>query len=223
MQIFQFQSNERYFHLCKQQPNMSNRLLDDFADSIERNDLNQINSMLSNREVDANWRLPRENHPPALVLAVRHGRAEIVELLLNSGALIDEVDANGHSACHVAARLCNSEVLRLLLAHQPNLALKSIDGETALQCAIRAIKFHNVSEENNVALLLIGAGASPQDVGRQHLCEWAATSTIVIQALTDRGVVVGDLRDYFGRTPLLCALRDDPDSVCAEQACRLRC
>jgi hypothetical protein len=48
--------------------------LDDFADAIERNDSSCITSLLSNREVDANARLPRHNNPPAIVLAALFGR-----------------------------------------------------------------------------------------------------------------------------------------------------
>jgi ankyrin repeat protein len=137
--------------------------LDDFANAIERNDSNFIESAHSNREVDANARLPRDHDPPALVYAAWCGDDATVALLLNAGELIDDVDLRGRSACHAAAqrgRTSTSDVMRVLLAHRPkpNLALTNLSGETALQIAIRFQSWR--SEDDDVALLLVRAGAS---------------------------------------------------------------
>jgi ankyrin repeat protein len=45
------------------------------------------------------------------------------------------------------------EAMRVLLAHQPNLALTDVHGETALKCAIR-------HQDEEIILPLIRAGAS---------------------------------------------------------------
>jgi serine/threonine-protein phosphatase 6 regulatory ankyrin repeat subunit B len=186
---------------------MSNRLLEIFADSIERDDINLIKSMLSNREVDANCRVPREHHPPALVHAVHCGSVDVVELLLNAGARIDDVDVGGRSACHIAAMRGHAGMLPLLLPHRPNLALKEKYGQTALRIAIRMLFFNT----GNAVALLVRAG-SPLDHITGELCQVAASSVSAVQALLDRGVVVRDLRDFAGRTPLhlaVCLRWDD--------------
>lgn len=53
--------------------------------------------------------------------------------------------------------------------------------------------------------MLLESGASLDGVSQNALCDFAATSTTVIQALLDRGVVVSALRDEDGRTALHCA------------------
>jgi ankyrin repeat protein len=188
--------------------------LEDFAVAIERIDSNYIKTSISNRRVDVNARLPRDNNPPALVHAssVKDERANIVKLLLNAGARIDDVDSSGRSACHVAAMCSNNEVMRRLVAHRPNLALRDMNGDTALQIASRILSFRS----DSIVLLLIQAGASLDDIMMDKgqsacLCRLAATTTLALQLLIDRGVVVRDLRDQFGRTSLALATRMNAD------------
>jgi tRNA A22 N-methylase len=81
---------------------MSKRILqEDVSQAIRRNDLTPIKSWLSNGEVDANAII---FETPVLVVAAGFGRKSVVELLLNAGARIDDVDyLLLQSACHVAA------------------------------------------------------------------------------------------------------------------------
>jgi ankyrin repeat protein len=72
------------------------------------------------------------------------------------------------------------------------------DGESALEIAIRID--HRSNED--VALLLIRAGAPLDDVDRRNLCGLAAISTTAVQVLMDHNVAISDLRDDFGQTPL---------------------
>jgi ankyrin repeat protein len=177
---------------------MSDHVLSDFARAIERNDLTLINSMLSNRDVDANALFPT----PALIFAAMRRRPEVVDLLLKAGARIDDVDALGRSACHTAAMAGAGDVMHVLLAHRPNLALKDKYKKTALEYSI------SHGGELSIALALIDAG-SPRT--SSDLCNLAA-STSAVQALMDRGVVIRDLRTDFGETPLhLAAVMDDID------------
>jgi ankyrin repeat protein len=101
-------------------------LLKDFAAAIEGNDIVYIRSLLSSREIDVNARLPRVHHPPALVHAVKHCRNDIVDLLLNAGARIDDVCSNGYSVCHTAVMFRDTDRMRLLLSHGPDLALRDM-------------------------------------------------------------------------------------------------
>jgi hypothetical protein len=56
--------------------------LEDFAKAINENDLNFIQSLLANRVVDVNARLPRagELNPSALLLAARLGHADVAQV-----------------------------------------------------------------------------------------------------------------------------------------------
>jgi ankyrin repeat protein len=188
---------------------MSKSCLEVFANEIERSNSIIAKSLLSRGEVDANAHLPRETNPPALVHAAAHGRVDIVEQLLNAGAHIDYVDMRGWSACHAAAVRRHTDVLRLLLARGPNLALRDVDGKTALQYAIEKPVWHNGNDNDNAALLLIRAGAPLEHVDRGDLCRLAATSTTAIEVLTSHDVVVGELRDKHGRTPLHWAVHQN--------------
>jgi ankyrin repeat protein len=179
---------------------------------VTRSDPSVAKSMLLKHEIDPNARLPCVNDPPALVLAAWFGRDDLVELLLNDGARIDDVDNAGQSACHAAARGNHTEVMCLLLSHRPNLALKDNEGNTAFQTAIHFffIMCRRRNNNENVLMQLIRAGVSLDGLSRAELCKFAATSTVAIQMLMDRNIVVSDLCGEFDRTPLHWAARMDP-------------
>jgi ankyrin repeat protein len=150
-----------------------------------------------------------------LVFAAEFGRKSVVELLLNAGARIDDLDCRGQSACHVAAENGDTGTMRVLLAHRPNLALKDGRGKSVLQAAIfsEARVFGNFSfnendddDDDDVAMQLIRAGASLDELNRDELCRLAAINTAAIQLLMNRNIVIGDLRDENGRTPLHVAV-----------------
>jgi ankyrin repeat protein len=194
---------------------MTNRsgsgFLDDFVSAIESNDLNLIESLLSHGKVDAS--AAGNNSSPVLVHAARSGRVQIVELLLHAGARIDDVDDNGQSACHVAAMVRHIGVMRCLLAHRPNLSLKTKNGSTALEIAMQIIPHRSDGDVEDITLLLIRAGASLDEVNCAILCQFAASSTTAIQILMDHNVIVGHLRDEHGRNPLHLATLNCVDSA----------
>jgi ankyrin repeat protein len=175
--------------------------LDDFADAIEKNDLSRINALLTDGAIDINARLPRprKSNPPALVLAARLGRIDVVPVLLRFGARIDETDERGCTACHVSAS-GDGDVLELLLAHQPrpNLGIRCLAGRTALDVA-----FPHESHGNTYnGLMLINAGASVEHVAIGRLCLMASMSVMSLQVLLARGVDVTQLHDGDDDTPL---------------------
>jgi hypothetical protein len=155
-----------------------------------------IQSLISRGAVDVNARLPREFRPPALVRAAALGRKEIVDILLRANARVNKTDQRGSTACHAAARGGHHDVLALLLARRPNLAVVDVDGRTALYFAVR----YSTRDNGRCALMLLEAGASLDEADDSDLCLFAATSTAVIQALVNRGVVVRELRDSDGST-----------------------
>jgi ankyrin repeat protein len=174
--------------------------LEDFAESIKGGDLSRVETLLSNGSVDANARLPWPLNPPALVFAAgltgESGEQEhIVDALLRFGARIDDTDDEGRTACHAAAQGDVAAVLALLLAHQPNLELKCGKGNTSLATALEWSRF-------TTSTMLLEAGASLDAVDPRMLCRLAAESTSAIKTLRRRGVVVSELIDHQGRTPL---------------------
>jgi ankyrin repeat protein len=64
--------------------------------------------------------------------AAECGRKEIVDILLRVNVRVNETDNKGWAACHAAARGLH-DVLSLLLARQPNLAIVDVHGKTAFR------------------------------------------------------------------------------------------
>jgi ankyrin repeat protein len=182
--------------------------LEEIAKAIEDGNSSIVESLISSGSVDVNARLPRPFQPPALVLAAELGQKDIVDILLRANARVNVPDERGSTACHVAAKRGRSDVLALLLARQPNLAAVDADERTAFCIALR--NFHVVGER--CALMLLEAGASVELVS-WHLCLFAAASTAAIHALLDHGVVVCEVRDVFGGTPLHAAARRCHDAA----------
>jgi ankyrin repeat protein len=149
----------------------------------------------------------RMRRPPALVHAARHGRVEIVDILLQANARVDDADKIGWTACHAAAYGGHHDVLALLLARQPDVDIVTAGKETALCFTSHA----SPRDGERCALMLLEAGASVELASRDSLCQLAATSTAAIHALINRGVVVREIVGSKGATPLhraACFTRD---------------
>ncbi len=72
-------------------------------------------------------------HP--LIIAILNSRTEIVDTLLNQGALINFVDQNGNTPLILAVNTENIEIIKLLLRHEISINHKNNDGNTALHIA----------------------------------------------------------------------------------------
>lgn len=74
-----------------------------------------------------------------LILAVGSGNTEVVRALLAAGAKVDAQDVRGMTPLMLAVATDhpNRDVVQLLLAAQPDTKLKSKDGETALDWALK--------------------------------------------------------------------------------------
>lgn len=168
-----------------------------FAKAIEDGDSIQIESLLTSGSIDINARLPRQNNPPPLVLAVQCGarHVDIVAMLLNAGAHIDQVDDNNQTASFAAAWANSVDLLAVLLRHRPNLEIKRTwFNQTPLQLALQY-------SSDSIAISLIAAGGSLDGLDAA-LCRLASRSTAAIQALIDRGVALNQLRGDKNQTPL---------------------
>jgi ankyrin repeat protein len=175
------------------------------AVAIESGDYKTIQTLIDTKVIDVNVTrfcytdAPSLVYAPILVYAVRHNQLAIVELLLRAGADIDKTDDFNRTACHLAAQFSNNvgdgddcNMLSLLLHHKPNLGLKDYWGHTAFE--------RSLSDKNyRAAELLIKAGTSLDGFNLSYL---AAISTGITRALIGRGIVVKELVNVFGRTPL---------------------
>jgi ankyrin repeat protein len=176
--------------------------LEEFAKAIWNDDSATVESLISRGSVDVNARLPRFLAPPALVYAAECGRTEIVDILLQANARVDEVDERRQTACHAAAASGHCDVLALLLARRPNLdVVTTVNRKTAFCCAASSSETHAW----RCALMLLEAGASLERADPSDVCRFAATSTTVIQALINHGVAVRELRDFLDGTALHAA------------------
>jgi ankyrin repeat protein len=182
------------------------------ASAIEQNEISKVESLLANNAVDANWRMPRDDNPPALVLAAFCGRAEIAELLLNAGARINDIDDQCETACHAAVLGNHPDVLAVLLPHLPDLTRLDCSARTPLRAAfeMRRILQHRDVDTLLVSLLLIEAGAPLDQLSTLPLSRFAAHSTRAIRALIARGVVLSQLQD--DSTPLVAAGKYSTDT-----------
>jgi death-associated protein kinase len=171
----------------------SDSVLEDLVEAIEDGDSCLVDSLLSDGSIVANARLPLTHSPPALVCAAGLGQKDVVDVLLRFGARIDDTDDEGSTACHFAA--CGrADVLASLLVRGPNLALKCRLGNTPLDNSF-------IHGDRRISMMLIEAGAPLEHVNQFNLCG-LATSTSAIQTLRRRGVVVSELRNFLGYTPL---------------------
>ncbi|XP_041975203.1 oxysterol-binding protein-related protein 1-like [Aricia agestis] len=67
-----------------------------------------------------------------LHLATYFGHKDVVEVLLDTGANVDEVNESGDTALHKASFIGNEEILILLLSHKADVNVMNGEGRTAL-------------------------------------------------------------------------------------------
>lgn len=94
-------------------------------------DLDAIRRHLANG-VDVNAPSVAFGMPPLVVAAV-HGQPDAVDLLVESGAHVNQRTADGNTALHGAAFFGRAECVRRLLAHGADSNLKNYEGKTALE------------------------------------------------------------------------------------------
>ncbi|KAK5992007.1 Ankyrin repeat domain-containing protein 2 [Cladobotryum mycophilum] len=103
-----------------------------------------------------NWGPGKDQPPEPLIhTAVKHGNCDIVQMLINHGADVNERDSMGRTPIHVAIENQQAEVLMLLLETGIDVNLCDNEGRTALSMAV------NNSCESGVRLFLMH-GADPR-------------------------------------------------------------
>ena len=68
-----------------------------------------------------------------LILAASSGYRDIVQLLLDAGANVDEQGADGETALHWAVTNAHAEVVETLLKAGASMAIRNEEGKTPLQ------------------------------------------------------------------------------------------
>lgn len=162
-------------------------VLDALCEAVTEGDSKAVQLLLSSASVDVGVK------SEALMLAAERGRVEIVEMLLSAGANVNAHEAFVGTACHAAARRRHADVLRVLLAHRPNLRLTDAVGQTALRTAL------NLGDDRAIVLLIEGGAPLDDSV---LVCEVASAGVDAIEALRGRGVVLSELRGRNDCTPL---------------------
>ena len=95
----------------------------------------------------------------ALLVAAAAGHADVVAVLVRSGANANAVNANKCSAAYTACRYGHLDVLCTILAAGANLELASIDGDTPLLISVRVMAFFEAEERIEFMKLLLENGA----------------------------------------------------------------
>jgi ankyrin repeat protein len=161
--------------------------------AIHRNDIRTASSLISSGSVNLN------GEPLPLHRAARHGRVEIMTMLLDAGADINAVDEYRHTACRIAIVENQFDALKLLVERGANLGVVDSSGHSLLSiymvaCFVRDERF---------AILLLDTGAPLVGLSPSQLLELAKNAA-VFHRLIARGVNFTTMRDGSGRT--LCHL-----------------
>lgn len=144
------------------------------VDAVKQNNLELAKELIA-KGADVNQKDSSGNS--LLIVSSANGSAEIVQLLISSGAALDAVDANMKAtALHAAAYLGHPEVMKLLVEHGIDLnAQGPYNGYTALHDAVlqnntEGVKILVGSQANtnlkgkdgNTPLMLAKRGGKPE-------------------------------------------------------------
>jgi ankyrin repeat protein len=195
-------------------------------EAIKSGDFERAKALISAEPVLADAR--DASGQSAVLAAVYHGKKEIANLLVargaaltlfessaagefdraerlvNAGAAINAVSADGWTALHLAAFFGHIKVAELLLAHGADVTARSTNdtGNTPLHAALAA-------NQQLVAGLLIGSGAdvNAADGGGSRPLHLAAANNnlAAISALIAQGAEI-DVVNNAGTTPLALAV-----------------
>jgi ankyrin repeat protein len=111
------------------------KLGENLVSAAHSGDLDKVKALL---ELKPNLDHPEKYYgSTALIFAARGGYSEIVKILLEHGATIDQANFEGYNPLIDAAWLGRLEVVKILLAWSADVNHASNNGDTALICANR--------------------------------------------------------------------------------------
>ncbi|KRY77410.1 Ankyrin repeat domain-containing protein 50 [Trichinella pseudospiralis] len=187
-------------------------------------------SLLCEHNLDTVNATDKEGRHP-LLLAVEEGHADVVDVLLQCGAVVTAPALDGRTALHAASGRGSADLCRVLLQAGALVDAVDVDGRTSLYYAALAGQVGCIS-----TLLQYNADVDVVDTqGRSplHVAAWVGDE-YTVQLLLESGALV-DRRDRDGRTALMVsAWRShtnvaerllesgaDPNARCAEGATAL--
>jgi ankyrin repeat protein len=161
-------------------------------DAIRKNDTATSSSLISSGSVNLN------GEPWPLHHAARHGRVEIMTMLLDAGADTNTVDEPYRfTACHCSIIHAHFDALKLLVERGANLGVVDSSGHSLLSIVTRHVK------DERFVILLIDAGAPLDGLSNFQLMD-SVKSVAVFNRLVARGVNFTAMRDGDGDTLCHC-------------------
>jgi ankyrin repeat protein len=178
---------------------------DEFFSAVESGNWRQVALLIERGSIDVNapFQIDRYRVPP-LVFAAQSGEDDIVDLLLNAGAHINDCDGIGRTACFVAVEYGHSDILHRLTARGADVAICDHRGRSPLSIAA-------YGTNRMLTMALIDAGAPLSDP--LLLCQTASLSAAIVAMLLQRRIDVSACRSIDSGTACHTAVMrsDDPD------------
>ena len=152
-------------------------------------------------QVGTNWRVNTALHK-----AVRHNKADVVQVLIDAGADIEKKDSEGRTPLLLACLVGSLDIVKMLVQAGADLGVTDFHGDTCLIAASSEGHWETVR-------YLVGLGQVDVDqVGGQDATTALHEAiklyhTNVVQVLIDAGADI-EKKDSQGRTPLLLACEE---------------
>lgn len=152
----------------------------------------------------------------ALQLAVFYGYQNLVELAVEQGANVNEVNEQGANALMCVTECGKVDIAQYLIDHGANINKVNHHGECILRMAIE-------DKQNDLLRFLIGKGAplNQQDSEGNTPCHWAVTmdNLSVLKMLVEAGADF-NVTNYKSKSPLMMAQEEFPYNDDAEAICQ---
>jgi ankyrin repeat protein len=170
------------------------------SSAIESNDIALVASLIAGGSVNVNARVANDLQRCSLLwLAAKLGRAEIVTLLLDAGARIDDFNDQRETPCHAAVRFGHCRVVEQLIVRRANLSLRDRRENRPVDIAI---------ELGDAAVMAVFIALAPLD--GETVCNAAVVSVNFIHQFftqCDGPYDLRTIRGASGCTPLHIAAR----------------
>ncbi|XP_045163233.2 uncharacterized protein LOC123527673 [Mercenaria mercenaria] len=160
--------------------------------------------------VDINYR--NKNNKSALDKAILHNKPEVCKVLLENGSNVNlRTGKFKRTPLHTAADTGNKHISELLLKHGASIRIKDYRGHYPIHCAaIRGnkdiVKIFLKADMSQTTMKITSYGTESVIKGMDlfHIAVWKNDVEILNTLLKFNANP--DIRDYYGRTPIYCAV-----------------